>query len=105
MTHDPTAVITVDPARNFGAPSINGGPTADVVAGMVWAGDPVHVVAEEYGITGAAVLVACWYVAWYGTRTQRRRWKTWADDFCPELAHGEYDRIPDPPNRTGGDPR
>src|SRR6478672_9529166 len=105
MTYDPTAVITVDPAKNFGQPSINGGPAADVVAGMVWAGDPPQAVADDYDISRAAVLVACWYVATYGTRPQRRRWKTWADEWAGSLAHGDYDRIPDPPNRTGGDPR
>jgi len=105
MTYDPTAVITVDPAKNFGQPSINGGPKAWVLADMVWAGDDVTHLAQEYELTRAAVLTACWFVASYGTRAEQRRWLDWKDTAAVGLWHGDYDRIPDPPNRTGGDPR
>lgn len=99
MTLDPTAVITVDPAKNFGQPSIHGGPKAWVVADMIWAGDSVDRIAEDYEITRAAVLVACWFVAEYGTRAEKARWRNWKDAAAVGLWHGTYDLIPDPPSK------
>lgn len=104
MTHDLTAHVVIDPARNFGRPSLPGGPAVDVVAGMVWAGDPVNSVVDEYGeygITRAQVLVACWYAVEYGPRRRYERWSDWAQHAEPHLQHGTYDLIPDPPTRGG----
>ncbi|MEU7617700.1 DUF433 domain-containing protein [Micromonospora rifamycinica] len=98
--------ITIDPAVRFGLPSV-GGVTTEDVAGMVWAGEPVDAVADEYHLTRHQVLLACW---WEGTSGGRRRqWREWADAAHPTLAGwaglagrtepASIDTLPDPPPR------
>lgn len=87
--------IRVDPSIHFGAPRV-GGTAVETVAGMVWAGDRVDAVAEEYNLSAAQVLVACWYAASHGL--YRMRWRAWLRG-CEEMFwHCQYDKIPDPPS-------
>src|SRR5204863_6938697 len=55
--------VAMDPAMRSGDPTLNHTrlPVA-TIAGFVWAGDDVGFVAEEYDITRADVLVACWWM-------------------------------------------
>lgn len=77
--------VQVDPAVQFGRPCIAGTRICvDVVAEQVYAGDPVDAVADDFDVSRADVLVACWYVARHGTgdglglRTKlRRAWQDW----------------------------
>lgn len=88
--------IRVDPSVNFGRAQI-GGACVESVAGMVWAGEPLDVVAGGYDLTTAQVLVACWYQARYGTSTWCSRWGDWARAAEPRLWHGTHDQVDDPP--------
>ena len=106
--------ITVDPQVRFGRPRIRDtGVTIGDVVGRVWGGDSAEDVAEDYDLTRADVLVACWFVAAYGAedvaaqldghfkrwgRTLSRRWEQWADASTVALGKGEYDDVPDPPS-------
>lgn len=52
---------------------------------------------DRYG-----VLVACWYMARYGTRKWQKRWGGWLETADVELWHSEisrWDNCPDPPTR------
>lgn len=112
--------VSVNPAMRSGQPTINGTRLpVDAVAGMVWA-EGVDVAVEEYDLTRADVLVACWYAGRYGLPGQRealfpvrlwpKRWGAWAAEVGPCLwavTRVDYDAIPDPPtNRvhTNEDP-
>jgi len=89
--------VAIDPAMQFGRATLNHTRlTVETVAGFVAAGDPVELVADEYEITRADVLVCCWYVARYGTRRWRERWGQWAAAAESELWHGRY-QVADPP--------
>ncbi|MEV2239602.1 DUF433 domain-containing protein [Micromonospora sp. NPDC049891] len=93
--------ITIDPAVRFGHPHVRGIPT-DSVAGMVWAGEGVATVADEYDMTRHEVLLCCW---WEGSQgAYRRRWRVWAESVHPALGGWvkplDVDALPDPPNRT-----
>jgi uncharacterized protein (DUF433 family) len=88
--------IRVEPGMRFGEPHI-GGVTVDALASMVWAGESVDKVAEDYERTPAEVLLACWFKARHGTRAWRKRWAAWLDEM--EMWRGNYDKVPDPPNR------
>lgn len=92
--------VRVDPAQRFGQPAVRG-ISCDAIADMLIAEEDVDVVADEYGLTRADVLVACWYLGLYGTPRWRRRWWTWASDVAGpamwDIRTVEYDAIPDPP--------
>lgn len=68
---------------------------------MLWAGDAIDVVCDEYGLTRHQVLVACWYEGSQGQPRYRRRWKRWADDAHSMLGGWtkpfDVNAIPDPP--------
>ena len=105
--------IEIDPAVRFGRPRIGGtGVAVENVADMVWAGEGVEDVADEYGVRRCDVLLACWYVAAYGISdmaAQRdgtfkrwgkpwtKRWGAWAHANTTLLAKGDYDSVGDPP--------
>lgn len=97
---DERPVVMTEPCMRFGQPHI-GGTSVDALAGMVWAGEPVAVVAEEYGRTVAEVLVACWHQARYGTRAERKRWAAWLETVEDDMWHSRFDNLPAPPNRRG----
>lgn len=100
MTDHPR--VYVEPSVRFGYPHINGVST-DAIAGMVWAGESVAVVADDYGMTRAEVLVACWFEARHGpSSTYRSAWKPWAEAAGQAMWNTrtvDYDAIPDPPSR------
>lgn len=102
MTDDP--VVTCQPAVRFGYPTVRGVAT-DAVAGMVWAGEPVHVVADEYDLPGREwVLVACWFEVRHGRPHSgfRRAWKQWAEQAGQAMwraSEVDYAAIPDPPSK------
>ena len=99
----PRPYVMFDPAQNFGAPSVADKriPVA-AVAGMVYAGETTEVVADEYGITRHAVLVACWWMARYGPWRYRWRWRKWLMEAEDPLWQGRPDECPDP--RAGRKP-
>ena len=100
--------IGIDPAMCSGQPTVNHTRlSVDAVTGMVWAGESVDQVADEYDITRADVLVACWYAGTYGlpgerrkvlaaTRWWRERWGKWAEQVSGALWKSQYDAVPDP---------
>jgi uncharacterized protein (DUF433 family) len=97
--------VTVDPAQNFGEPTINGVPVA-TLTGMIWAGDSVDFVAEDFDLTRPQVLVACWFQTRHGRfgRSRddvawKRAWKPWLDDNEEQFWHSRHGEIPDPPSR------
>ena len=104
MSTRPTIVI--DPAIQFGQPCVaNTRAPAEAVAGCVWAGDTVDAVAEDYDITRADVLIACW---WHATNHHPSRrdkakaaaWRKWAEDNHRTLASwsgADPSTCPDPP--------
>lgn len=91
-------IILIDPAVRFGHPHI-GGISTEAIAGMVMAGEPVHVTQDEYNLTRHQVLLACWWEGSGGTYQQQ--WKAWADRAHPMLGGWRQpfnlDEIPDPP--------
>ncbi|MFF0822498.1 DUF433 domain-containing protein [Micromonospora haikouensis] len=99
MSNDP--VIEISPRVRFGHPHLRGIPT-DAVAGMVWAGEAVETVCDEYDMTRHEVLLCCW---WEGSQGEyRRQWKTWATEAQPMLGGWvkpfDLAAIPDPPSRA-----
>jgi uncharacterized protein (DUF433 family) len=91
--------VKVDPAQSWGRPAVKG-VSCEAIAGLIIAGEELAAVAEDYGLTRADVLVACWYLGLMGTRQYRRRWKAWAEDAGQHMwaaSAATYDEIPDPP--------
>jgi uncharacterized protein (DUF433 family) len=67
------------PGRLSGAPTIGDSRLpAQLVASTYYhhGADEVKLMWDY--LTDADILVCCWYVANYGTRSERRRWKGWA---------------------------
>lgn len=90
-------VLTVDLRRQFGAVCIGWSRVpADAVAGCVYAGDTVDVVAEDCGVTREQVLVACW---WFSMHGGGRRWVGWRNDAAKVLGGWKEGPCPDPPGR------
>lgn len=89
--------VTVCPRRHAGHPAVKGVETA-VLAGRVAMGESSAETAADFGLDRADVLVACWYVAWYGPdRALARAWKGWLDLHWEALRFGRYDDVKDPP--------
>jgi uncharacterized protein (DUF433 family) len=102
--------IAIDPAMRFGQPTINHTQLpVEAVAEIVWV-EGVDVAAEEYDLTRADVLVACWAAGTYGLPGRRKalfpvrlwvkRWGVWADEVHQALwsvASVDYEAVPDPP--------
>ena len=88
--------VRLDPSVDFGRPLVGRSPVG-VVAGAVWAGDPVDDVADEYGLSVPQVLVACWYMARYGSRVWHRRWGAWLRVNEAHLWSCHHDQVADPP--------
>lgn len=97
-------VLTIDPAVRFGHPHLRGIPT-DAVAGMVYGGDSVAVVCDEYDMTRHEVLLCCW---WEGSQgVYRKQWRAWAEQVQPALGGWvkplDVDALPDPPGRDAAE--
>jgi len=80
----------------WGQPHI-GGTQVEHIGGMMWAGESVDTVADEYGHTRPEVLTACWWLGVHGTRRWRQRWQVWARQVEADLARGDYTALPGPP--------
>lgn len=91
--------ISVHPAYRFGQPHIRGIAT-EAVAGMVWAGESLERVQDDYGLSRGEVLLACWHEARHGTPRWRKRWLGWLRkvDLLLWKAAPDWDAIPDPPD-------
>ena len=99
--------ICVDPARRWGDHTIRDSrlPVWAVVSSLA-AGESVDEVADDYNITRADVLCACWYVGMYGlpgidgARRWQRALREWAKPAGSAMWHAgtcDYAAIPDPP--------
>jgi len=75
-----TPYVVVNPRMRHGEPSLRGHRlSAAMIADRYWEWGE-HLETEllaNYEITRADVLACCFYVANYGTRKQRARWKDW----------------------------
>jgi uncharacterized protein (DUF433 family) len=102
--------VVVNPAVRAGQPQIKGIPVV-ALCDVVWAGESVDRVADDYNLTRADVLVGCWYAGMLGLPGERRkvlaatplwrkRWGAWAEKVTAALWSPpvKYDVIPDPPN-------
>lgn len=92
-------VVRVAPHLGWGYPTIGLVPT-EVVAGAVWAGDPVNTVADDYSLTRPQVLIACWHEARHNAE-HTAQWAEWLTAAEPAMARPDPDwhQIPDPPTR------
>lgn len=96
--------VTWNPAVRSGEPCLNGTRLPLwCITGMVWAGEPVDVTAEDYDVTVPDVLVACWWMGTHGSKKWRKRWGAWAEAVHGELWHSRHD-VPPPPCRDGAAP-
>ncbi len=92
--------IAIYPGMMAGEPTVDHHRiTAEQMAKVWWhSGYPVEQIEENWpGMNRGAVLVACWYMARYGSRTWRKRWKEWLEEADGELWNGRYDSCPMPP--------
>lgn len=88
--------VRVEPGYRFGQPHIRG-ISAENIAGMVVAGESVETVMDEYGLSRAEVLIACWFMGEHGSKKWRQRWRSWASDNYGRLSQHRYDEVEDPP--------
>lgn len=74
------------PGYAFGEPTIcTSAIKAESVASLIWAGDSVEEVAEDYGLTVDQVRLACWWLqrrigiwdGWDGWMRDPDRWSAW----------------------------
>lgn len=94
--------VWIDPGRKGGQPCVGGRRLpVKLLAGSVWAGYPVEEAAQQYDVTVPQVLVACWYVAVYGSRAWRKRWGSWAKEAHLALYDEATptDQCPRPPSK------
>lgn len=89
--------VTVEPCVNFGRPTVRGRPVV-ALARTVWGGQSVLDTAEDFGLTRAEVLAACWFMGRYGINGPAyvKRWGAWAAAVESDLWHSRFD-VPDPP--------
>jgi len=95
-------LITIYPDMVFGEPTVDHHRiTAEQMAGVWWSGNyELKEIRQNWpGMNKGAVLVACWYMARYGTRTWRKRWREWLEIAEGKLWHGRYKTCPMPPQR------
>lgn len=73
-----TPVIVLHPGRLGGTPTIGHSRLpAELVANTYWHHGAREVFLMWDYLTEADILVACWFIAHHGTRTERARWKEW----------------------------
>lgn len=85
--------VEFTPCMRFGEAHIRG-ISVDAIVSAHWVGDDA---AEEYGLSRAEVLVACWYAARHGSA--RRRWKDWLTAAVEERLWREDYEMDLPPTR------
>lgn len=71
-------MIVVHPGRMSGKPTIGHSrlPASQIADTYWWHGADEVKLQFDY-LTDADILVCCWFVANYGTRSQRKRWREW----------------------------
>jgi uncharacterized protein (DUF433 family) len=91
--------IVIDPAQNFGRPSIARTRVPIPAAlGLLDAGEPPDVVLDELSLTLPDLLICCWYEARYGMYgTPREAWADWLEQWESTLWRTHYDQVPLPP--------
>ena len=92
--------VTIDPSLFFGLPTIDHRRmTAQQVAEAWWTGGLTLEEIENawMGMNRGAILVACWYMTRYGSRTWRKRWAEWMKIADVKLWYGRYSSCPMPP--------
>lgn len=94
--------VRTDPSRRFGGPAVRG-ISVDAIAGMVFVGEDVETIYDEYNLTRPHVLVACWWQATYGPKRYRLAWRDWLRANESAIVHGEYDKVEYPPMREEKD--
>lgn len=114
----PRPHVSVDPATLAGTPCLAGHRIPiHAIAELVWS-DGVAAAQQEWNLTRAKILTACWYAGTYGTTLLwtapdsdnpgnyqdmpttpewLTRWRTWAHDAHTHLWHGNHEHAPDPP--------
>lgn len=76
-----TPVIVIHPGRLGGTPTIGHSRlSAASIAGTYWRYGADEVRRMWDYITDDDIKVCCWYIARYGTRAERARWKEWLPD-------------------------
>lgn len=95
---DDRRYLTIDPRRGFGAVCIQHTRLrAETIGELVYAGDSVESVADDYDIGRVDVLMACWYCAMH--EPDFKRWRRWGEVAFHALAgRGPLDELPDPPS-------
>lgn len=97
MTADekaPGSYVVIDPRMKSGAPTLRGHRLdAEMIAERYWdLGEHLDSeILDAYEISRADVLACCFYVASFGARTWRTRWKAWLDASWAATGSGEDD--------------
>ena len=102
MNSEERYYVTIDPGLMCGEPTINHHRiTAREIAATWWGTDYSleFIEANWPGINRVAVLVACWYMGIYGTRTWKKRWKDWLLIADGKLWEDNYGACPLPPRK------
>ena len=95
--------LYLHPGTCFGKPTINGSRLyVQAVAGNWWGGMTEQEIYDTFPscIGKPELLLACWWMARYGTRTWRKRWGQWLREVAGELWRLNY-KVPLPPQTAG----
>lgn len=100
-----TPAIVVHPGRMFGKPTIgNSRLTAELIADIYWQYGKGEVKRMWDYMTDVDILVCCWYVARYGTRKEKQRWRDWLPIAGEKLWSSDTVKdCPWPPRKDGKD--
>jgi len=97
--------ITIAPSMKSGLPCVDGKRfPAETAAELWWSGqyyDIDDLLKEWPQLDRGGVLVACWYMARYGSWGWRKRWKDWLPVADRELWNCNYQTCP-LPSQIGG---
>lgn len=105
--------IVSHPSYQFGTPCVGFSRIpAETIAGMVWAGEDIAALADDYAITRHDVLLACWWVGRHGGGRSKfvKAMREWVADEKNEMALAGWHRsFPDkypqaptePPTKEG----
>ena len=100
---DESHSITICPGLLWGVPTVDGHRIAvEQMAGVWWRGRCTLEIIEGNwpGMNRGAVLVACWYMARYGSRLWSKRWRDWLEIAERKLWAGDYITCPMPPQKV-----
>lgn len=97
-------VIVIHPGRLSGAPTIGSSRLpAHLVADVYWYHGSKEVKAQWDYMTKADIVTCCWYVAWYGSKTERSRFRKWVEDNDRAIWMGKFKDCAWPPRKEDGD--